>query len=161
LIAKNDSAHDRIARDFSERRVEKKYEAIVKGVLHPPEGFIDYPVSRSSKHRKKFTVSESGRMAVTVYSTIESKNETTWVQLRPKTGRTHQIRVHMTHLGHPIIGDQLYARKSYQARFIALFAKELRINHPRTGNSMTFTAPYPPHFIELGTRLGYTMPPAT
>jgi 23S rRNA pseudouridine1911/1915/1917 synthase len=161
LIAKNDSAHDAIAKDFSERRVEKKYEAIVKGVLHPPEGFIDSPVGRSSKHRKKFTVSETGRMAVTVYSTIDSKNETTWVQLRPKTGRTHQLRVHMKHLGHPIIGDQLYSHTSHQARFIALFAKELRIKHPRTGSRLTFTAPYPPHFTELGTRFGYIIPPTT
>jgi 23S rRNA pseudouridine1911/1915/1917 synthase len=157
LIAKNDTAHERISLSFTQRQVSKTYEAFVKGVVQPTIGVIDEPIARSVKHRKKFTVSEHGREAVTHYRVIDSQHETSWLNLTPKTGRTHQIRVHLTHIGHPIIGDPIYARKAHQAEYIALFAKELTVTHPMSGELVTFLAPYPAHFIELAKRYGYSL----
>jgi 23S rRNA pseudouridine1911/1915/1917 synthase len=157
LIAKNNTAHEKIALSFVERRVSKTYEAFVKAVVRPTIGVIDEPIARSVNHRKKFTVSENGREAVTHYRVIDSQHETSWLSLTPKTGRTHQIRVHLTHIGHPIIGDPIYARKAHQSEYIALFAKELTFTHPVSGELVTFRAPYPAHFIELAKRYGYSL----
>ncbi|MBA7612932.1 Ribosomal large subunit pseudouridine synthase D [subsurface metagenome] len=157
LIAKNNRAHSNIAQQFSMRKTEKAYEAIVKGIVIPEQGIIDKPISRSTRNRKKFTAVETGRESITSYKVIDAKNETSWVQFIPKTGRTHQIRVHAASIGHPVIGDILYARKSHQAEYIALFAKEIKFTHPRTGLPMTFSAPYPKHFIELAKMLGYSL----
>jgi 23S rRNA pseudouridine1911/1915/1917 synthase len=157
LIAKTNTAHEKISMDFAERLVSKNYEAFVKGVVQPSAGIIDEPIARSMKHRKKFTVSQHGRDAVTLYSVIDSRHETSWLSLTPKTGRTHQIRVHLTHIKHPILGDPIYARKAHQSDHLALFAKELTVKHPDSGVDITFTAPYPSHFIELAERYGYTL----
>jgi len=157
LIAKNNRAHSNIAQQFSMRKTEKTYEAIVKGMVIPEQGIIDKPISRSTRNRKKFTTVETGRESITSYKVIDAKNETSWVQFIPKTGRTHQIRVHAASIGHPVIGDILYARKSHQAEYIALFAKEIKFTHLRTGLPMTFSAPYPKHFIELVKMLGYSL----
>lgn len=157
LTAKSNLAHERVSRDFAARGVEKVYEAIVKGVLSPPEGRIDKPIARSATNRKKFAVSETGKQAITVYRTMDSRNDTTLVQLFPMTGRTHQLRVHLSSIGHPIIGDRIYSRKSHAVEYIALVAKELRIAHPLTGERLCFTAPYPAHFRELAGALGYSL----
>jgi 23S rRNA pseudouridine1911/1915/1917 synthase len=157
VIAKNNMAHESLSADFAERRVKKTYEAFVKGVVKFDEGTIDEPIARSTKHRKKFTVSEHGRDAVTHYRVIDRKNDSSWLHLEPKTGRTHQLRVHLAHMGHPIIGDPIYARKAHQAEYIALIAKELTINHPKSGKQLTFKAPYPAHLIDLASRYGYTL----
>jgi len=157
LIAKNNKAHENIIKKFSEKKVIKTYEAIVRGAIHIPEGLIDKPIARSKRNRKKFTVSQDGRPAVTAYTMIDSKKDTTWVRLFPKTGRTHQLRVHLAHIGHPILGDPLYSRKSYPVPYIALVAKELCITHPSTGKDMLFSAPYPEHFKSLAAELGYVI----
>jgi len=155
IIAKNDFTHNIISKEFSTRKIEKTYEAIVKGIVTPLEGVIEKPIARSIINRKKFTVSETGREAITYYKTIDSKDETTWIMFMPKTGRTHQIRVHSSSIGYPIIGDKLYSRKSYKSEYIALVARRLKIIHPRTKRSMVFEAPYPEHFIKLACDLGY------
>lgn len=160
LIAKNNFSHAYISREFAGRKIEKVYEAIVKGVIFPAEGVIDKPIGRHPKNRKKFTVIEDGREAITLYKTLDSKNETTLVRFIPKTGRTHQIRVHAANIGHPIIGDPLYARKSHPVKYIALFAKEITITHPRTEKPISFKAPYPKHFMELAEILGYDLRPS-
>jgi 23S rRNA pseudouridine1911/1915/1917 synthase len=157
LIAKNDRTHDLISREFSLRKVIKIYEAIVKGVLRSTEGVIDAPIGRNPHHRKKFSVQESGRSSVTRYTVIDSKNNTSWVRLYPKTGRTHQLRVHMAHTGHPVLGDPVYARKSVNFEYILLVAKTLRIVHPTTYREMEFRAPYPEHFIRCAKQLGYRL----
>ncbi len=157
LIAKNDRTHDRISKAFSQRKVTKIYEAIVKGVFRKTEGVIDAPIARSPRHRKKFSVQETGRTAITRFTVIDSRNNTSWIRLYPKTGRTHQLRVHMAHTGHPIIGDPIYARKSGHSEFLALVAKVLRIVHPTTGKEMEFTAPYPDHFKRLAAQLGFKL----
>ena len=157
LVAKNNRAHEKISLSFAERRVSKTYEAFVKGIVQPSKGVIDEPIARSVKHRKKFTVSEHGREAVTHYRVIDSRHDTSWLSLNPKTGRTHQLRVHLSHIGHPIIGDPIYARKSHQSEFLALVAKELTFEHPDSGKEVCFRAPYPPHFHDLAERYGYKL----
>ncbi len=157
LIAKNDRTHNSISKAFSERKVTKQYEAIVKGVFRESEGVIDAPIARSPGQRKKFSVQETGRSAVTRFTVIDSRNNTSWVRLFPKTGRTHQLRVHMAYATHPIIGDPLYSRKPGPVEYIALVARVLRIVHPQAGREMEFTAPYPEHFIRLAATLGYTI----
>ncbi|UCB45980.1 MAG: RluA family pseudouridine synthase [Spirochaetota bacterium] len=157
LIAKNNITHTQISDAFAKKEVEKIYDAIVKGVIIPKEGTIERSIKRSERNRKKFRTGENGKSAVTHYHVIDSKSDTTWVQFFPKTGRTHQLRVHAASMGHPIIGDPLYARKSHPVEFMALFAKELEITHPSTQERMKFKAPYPKHFIELGKTLGYNI----
>jgi 23S rRNA pseudouridine1911/1915/1917 synthase len=157
IIAKTDAAHRHLARQFAQRKTMKIYEAIVKGPVFPKEGVINTPIERSRKNRKKFTTTEKGRDSVTLYRVIDAKYDTSWVEFIPKTGRTHQIRVHALHIGHPIIGDTLYARKAYQSEYIALFAKKITIEHPSKGHPMSFTAPYPDHFTRLARNLGYTI----
>jgi 23S rRNA pseudouridine1911/1915/1917 synthase len=157
LVAKNDAAHTRISREFARKEVEKVYEAIVKGVVLPKSGTIERPIRRSERNRKKFRTGEDGKRAVTLYEAIESRSETTWVRFLPETGRTHQLRVHAASIGHPIVGDPLYARKSSPVAFMALVARELEVTHPTAGKRMRFVAPYPEHFLRLCEILGYSI----
>jgi 23S rRNA pseudouridine1911/1915/1917 synthase len=163
VVAKTNHAHAHLSRQFSGRTTVKVYEAIVKGVLLPFSGVIDKPIARSPHNRRKFAVLAHGKEAITRYKVLDSRNGTSLVQFAPKTGRTHQIRVHAASLGHPILGDPLYSRKAHRAGAdvsagtIALFARSLTFRHPITGEPMTFTAPYPPHFTGLCLRLGYNL----
>jgi 23S rRNA pseudouridine1911/1915/1917 synthase len=170
VVAKTNHAHAHLSRQFAGRTTVKIYEAIVKGVLLPSSGVIDKPIARSPHNRKKFAVLEHGKEAVTLYEVLESRSGTSLVRFTPKTGRTHQLRVHAASLDHPILGDPLYSRKAHRAGAagggepartngtpgtIALFARSLTFRHPLTGELMTFTAPYPAHFTSLARRLGY------
>ncbi len=157
VIAKNNPSHLNIARQFAQRKTKKIYEAILKGRLTPSEGTIDRPITRNARHRKKFTVGETGRPSVTRYRVIDSKNDSSWVEFRPVTGRTHQLRVHALSLGHPIVGDPIYARRSNSVPFLALVARSLTFHHPETGKPLKFTASYPAHFRNLGISLGYNI----
>jgi 23S rRNA pseudouridine1911/1915/1917 synthase len=157
IIAKNNESHLAVAKQFAQRKIIKKYEAILKGSLTPSEGAIELSIARSRKNRKKFEVSEAGKASLTNYRVIDSKSNTSWVEFMPKTGRTHQLRVHAASLGHPIIGDPLYARRSNQVPFLALVARSISFSHPKTGKSLQFTAPYPDHFRDLGSSLGYDL----
>jgi 23S rRNA pseudouridine1911/1915/1917 synthase len=158
VIAKNNSAHTRISQEFARKNVEKVYEAIVKGEVLPKKGTIERPIRRSERNRKKFRTGENGKKAKTAYEVIDSKNDTSWVRFMPATGRTHQIRVHAASIGHPIVGDALYARKPSPVEFMALVAKQIEFTHPQSGRRMRFTAPYPPHFVSLCEILGYGLP---
>jgi 23S rRNA pseudouridine1911/1915/1917 synthase len=148
IVAKNDQSHRYLSSLFKKRQIKKTYHAVVAGRLPSAEGFVDAQIGRHPVQRKKMAVAaERGRAAVTRWRVLdEFAGPFTYVELRPETGRTHQLRVHMASLGHPIIGDRLYGRKHcrYGGLVIkrqCLHAYALSFTHPRSGKRMSFTAP--------------------
>ena len=159
VVAKNDAAMHELQRQFKAREVHKEYAALVWGVLGRESGTVDAPISRHRHHRTRMAVvQERGRRAVTHWSLVEAFEDVSWVRLRIETGRTHQIRVHMAHLGHPVVGDAVYGglRKRHPLRATRqmLHAEVLRIAHPRTGEPLLFEAPLPADFRALLHELG-------
>lgn len=153
IVAKNVAAHEMLARQFQERRVRKRYIAVISGALPAREGIIDTRIARDPKDRKKFAcVTSGGRQAITRYRLLRAfpvgAAAYGYVLLAPRTGRTHQIRVHMKYLGAPVLGDPLYARGD--ARFpdatLMLHARSLSIVIPGEREPRTFTAPIPARF---------------
>lgn len=147
VIAKNDFTHHSLASQFASRAVEKTYLAIVEGTLRRASGTIDAPIGRHRVHRQKMAVvpAEKGREAVTHYRVLATGDGLSLVECRPKTGRTHQIRVHLKHLGHSLAGDPIYGRRGKFPRHL-LHAWKLSFDHPRTGERIVFTAPVPADF---------------
>ena len=149
VVAKNDATHQNLSRQFAERTVEKIYLALVAGTMRKAHGIIDASIGRHRKHRQRMTVSEDrGRTARTDYRVVKSQNGISLVECVLHSGRTHQIRVHLHHLGHPVLGDKIYGRKG--AREFPrqmLHAWKLGFNHPRTGKRLTFEAPVPADFL--------------
>ncbi len=148
--AKNDAAHLSIARQFAARTTEKTYLAIVKGVPRDDSGLVTLPVGRHPVDRKRMAVtSPKGRAAETRWKVLERFSDAALLELTIKTGRTHQIRVHMAALGHPVAGDPVYGTKTRgaaraRAARQMLHAWKLSLHHPATGQRLTFTAPIPP-----------------
>ncbi|MCI0855453.1 MAG: RluA family pseudouridine synthase [Chloroflexi bacterium] len=142
IVAKNDAAHVSLARQLKERKVEKMYVALVEGCVTPPEGRIEAPIARDVKHRRRMAVVENGRDARTSYRVLREIGRRTLLEVRPQTGRTHQIRVHLASIGHPITGDALYGRRGDApvARQF-LHARRLVFLHPRTGERLELEAP--------------------
>jgi len=134
-----------IKAQFQERTVRKSYLALVEGVLSPPEGMIDAPVGRSKHRRKRMAVTRDGREAQTEYHTLEAYDAHTLVMAFPKTGRTHQIRVHFAFLGHPLVGDQVYGRRKQTVPLKRQFlhAQHITFTLPASGRELTLTAPLP------------------
>ncbi len=152
IAAYNDDALAYLARQFKQRKTRKTYAALIKGTLPDEKGKIETFISRDPKDRKKFSVHESkGKHAVTFYKVIKTWKGYSLVLLRPKTGRTHQLRVHLKHLGHPILGDPLYGRNdpSFHDLTLMLHAKRLSITIPPDGLWATFTSPLPKRFRKL------------
>ncbi len=149
IIAKTTEALENLQSQFKNRGVTKKYLALVHGVLEPEEGTINAPIERSPFNRKHFGVFPGGRAAETGYKTICHAGEFSLLEVTPKTGRTHQIRVHLKYLGHPIVSDPIYGgRKNFQAdkKFcprLFLHAAYLKFNHPATGQVREFSCPLP------------------
>jgi 23S rRNA pseudouridine1911/1915/1917 synthase len=143
LVAKNDAAHNSLARQLKERRVEKVYLALVEGTPKPPEGVIDAPIARDPRNRQRMAIVEGGRASVTAYRVVERFTGASLVEARPKTGRTHQIRVHLAAIGHPIIGDRIYGKPSPLVARHFLHACRIEFAHPRTGDRVEFEAPLP------------------
>lgn len=134
-----------IKAQFQERTVRKSYLALVEGVLSPPEGMVDAPVGRSKHRRKRMAVTRDGREAQTEYHTLEAYDAHTLVMAFPKTGRTHQIRVHFAFLGHPLAGDQVYGRRKQTVPLKRQFlhAQDITFTLPASGRELTLTAPLP------------------
>lgn len=153
IICKNDFAHNSIAEQLKEHSVVRRYHAICYGVLKEEEGSISAPIGRHPTDRKKMAVNEkNGKYAVTHYKVLQRFRDYTFIECRLETGRTHQIRVHMSHIGHPLLGDEVYApgRKSpYQLKGQCLHAKILGFLHPRTHTYIETDAPYPEYFTHL------------
>ncbi|ABY95003.1 MULTISPECIES: RluA family pseudouridine synthase [Thermoanaerobacter] len=151
VVAKNDKAHISLSNQIKERSVFKKYVAIVEGVIKDEEGKIEAPIGRHPVDRKKMAVIEDGRYALTLYKVLERFKENTLVEAVIKTGRTHQIRVHMAYIGHPIVGDHVYGfkRQKFKLEGQALHSSVLGFMHPTKGVYMEFEAPLPEYFVRL------------
>ncbi len=156
VVAKNDEAHRALSIQFAERAVEKIYLALVAGKLRKPSGTIEASIGRHRVHRQRMSVSEErGRTAKTEYRVERSSEKATLVECKLHSGRTHQIRVHLHHLGHPVLGDKIYGPKSGKdfPRQM-LHAWKLGFNHPRTNEWKTFAAPLPEDFSAAMKQLG-------
>ena len=151
VVAKNDDAHNNLALQIKEHSFKRVYRAVVTGSFKEPEGRIELPIGRHSVNRKKMAVTTvNSKEAITNYSTLEVFRGYSLCEFRLETGRTHQIRVHASHNGHPIVGDPLYAplegKNPFNLTGQCLHAQTLGIVHPRSGEYMEFTSPLPPHF---------------
>jgi 23S rRNA pseudouridine1911/1915/1917 synthase len=150
VAAKNDAAHQALARQFAGREVTKIYLALAAGKFARLSGMIDAPIGRHPVQRKKMTVVKTGgRASRTGYRVLAPFGEGTLVECTLHTGRTHQIRVHLKHLGHPLLGDEVYGKRAGFPRQM-LHAWKLGFAHPRTGERMNFHAPIPPDFLAAG-----------
>ena len=152
IVAKNDFAHNKLAEQIKEHSFTREYQAVVYGSLKNDSGIIDAPIGRHPVKRKQMAVlRENGRNAVTHFSVIERLNGFTYVALRLETGRTHQIRVHMSYIGHPVAGDDVYGPKKVITELDGqcLHAKKIGFIHPRTGEYMEFDSPLPEYFIKF------------
>jgi 23S rRNA pseudouridine1911/1915/1917 synthase len=151
VVAKNDMAHRSLAKQFAGREVSKIYLALAAGKFARQSGSIEAPIGRHPVQRKKMTVlsADKGRAAKTGYRVLRELPAGTLVECTLHTGRTHQIRVHLKHLGHPLLGDEVYGRRGGFARQM-LHAWRLGFVHPRTGKRVNFESPIPPDFVEAG-----------
>lgn len=157
IVCKNDRAHQSIADQLKVHSITRKYYAIVHGSLKEEEGTVDAPIGRHPTDRKKMAVNyKNGKPAVTHYRVLKRLRGYTLIECRLETGRTHQIRVHMASIGHPLLGDTVYGPAKCPVSGLegqTLHAGVLGIVHPRTGEYMEFTAPMPEYFKELLEKL--------
>jgi 23S rRNA pseudouridine1911/1915/1917 synthase len=153
IAAYDDEAHAFLARQFKDRKVIKKYAAIIHGTPKEKQGRIETFIARDPKDRKRFAVSNAGKNAVTFYKVIKTMQNYSLVMLRPKTGRTHQLRVHLKRLGHPILGDPVYgyADKNHPDATLMLHSKTLAIVLPGETERRVFTSVLPERFIDILT----------
>lgn len=159
LVARTAAALAALGSQFQGRTVRKTYLAVVDGRVRADRGRIDKPIGRHPTDRKRMSVhSHRSRSAVTTYEVVERFADATLVAAHPETGRTHQIRVHLAALGHPIVDDAVYGRRTGRIGRQALHAAELRFHHPLTGEALTVTAPLPPDVERLLADLRNTPP---
>lgn len=159
VVCKNDMAHRSLAEQLKEHSITRKYEAIVYNNFSEDEGVIDAPIGRNPADRKKMAVEyKNGKRAVTHYRVLDHLNrQFNYVECQLETGRTHQIRVHMASIGHPLLGDEIYGPKNGRKglKGQCLHARVLGFIHPRTGKYMEFEAPLPEYFKELLEKFGF------
>lgn len=157
VAAKNDFAHLALSAQLADHTMARTYEAVVCGNLRDDAGTVDAPIGRHPTDRKRMAVTQkNARRAVTHWSVIARYNGYTHIRCELETGRTHQIRVHMAHIGHPLLGDLVYGHKRPEKGLSGqcLHARALRFIHPRTGKLVTFTCPLPEYFQDVLARLG-------
>ena len=158
IVAKNDAAHLALSAQLSDRSLSRVYRAVVVGNLKQDSGTVDAPIGRHPNDRKKMAVThQNSRNAVTHWSVLERYRGYTHVRCKLETGRTHQIRVHMAHIGHPLLGDEVYGHAKLPEKGLVgqcLHAKELQFIHPRTGESVHLDTELPDYFKDVLTRLG-------
>lgn len=152
VICKNDNAHQKIAAQLKEHSITRIYRAVCHGKLQEEEGSIDAPIGRDPKDRKKMAVNEkNGKPAVTHYKVLKTFKEYSYIECRLETGRTHQIRVHMASIGHPLLGDTVYcSRKTpFHLNGQTLHAMTIGFLHPSSGEYLEVSAPLPEYFLRL------------
>ena len=159
VIAKTREAHQNLSEQFSSHTNEKYYTAIAKGFFPRTAGTIDSRITRDKNNRKKFTVTEKkseGKDALTKYRVISQNMDYALLRVRIYTGRTHQIRVHLLSIGHPVLGDSVYSRRDgeYPDATLMLHASRIVFNHPRTGERMVFRSPLPERFLDIMKKEG-------
>ena len=151
LVVKDNVIHEKVAARIRRHEIGRVYLALVHGKVSQEEGVIDLPVGRDPFNRKKMAVTASGRQAITRYRVLRRYSNTSWLECRLETGRTHQIRVHMAAIGHPVVGDPVYAtgRKNFGLSGQALHAAALEFDHPVTGQPMRIATELPMHIASL------------
>ena len=158
IAAKNDFAHQHLAAQLQDHSLYRGYETIVYGGFREDEGTVNLPIGRNKTDRKKMAVDHrDGRSAITHWSVLARYNSYTHIGCRLETGRTHQIRVHMTAIGHPLVGDTVYGGAKKPAFGLVgqcLFARRLTFTHPRSGETVTLECPLPDWFAQVLTKLG-------
>ncbi len=155
IIAKNNKAHINLSEQIKNHEVEKTYIALVKGFVKENEATINMPIGRSQKDRKKMAVVKNGKHAVTHFKVINRFKNYTLLEVKIETGRTHQIRVHLTQIGYPIIGDCVYSngKNEWNIKGQCLHAKSLKFKHPITGKELFIEAPIPGYLEEIISNL--------
>jgi 23S rRNA pseudouridine1911/1915/1917 synthase len=161
IAAKNDFAHNSLSEQLQDHSLKREYYAVVKGNLKDAKGTINAPIGRSDKDRKKMTVTlKNSKEAITHYEVLQRYNGYTFAKCKLQTGRTHQIRVHMAYIGHPVAGDDVYstvkskAEQNLQGQ--CLHAGAITFVHPKSGEVMTFEAPLPDYFEEFLQKIAKT-----
>ncbi len=152
IICKNDEAHRKIAQQLKDHSITRKYRAIVYGRIMEEEGTVNAPIGRHPTDRKKMAINEkNGKPAVTHYKVLERFDKYTYIECQLETGRTHQIRVHMTSIGHPLLGDEVYgnAKCPFKLEGQTLHAMTIGFIHPTTGEYVEYEAPLPEYFEHL------------
>lgn len=158
IVAKNDKAHIHLSEQIKNHEVEKIYWALVRGIVKENEATISMPIGRSTKDRKKMAVDRKGKEAITHFRVLERypEHQCTLLEIKIETGRTHQIRVHLSEIGYPVIGDVVYSngKNEWNIEGQCLHAKSLRFTHPITGQQMKIEAPLPEYFASLIKQIG-------
>ena len=151
IIAKNDKAHIALSEQLKNHEIKKTYIALVRGVVKENNATINMPIARSKKDRKKMDVDKNGKEAVTHFKVLKRFQDCTLLEINIETGRTHQIRVHLSHIGYPIIGDEVYSngKNKWNIEGQCLHAKSLDFKHPITGKEMHIEAELPKYFKEI------------
>lgn len=151
IIAKNDKAHLNISEQIKNHQVKKTYIALVRGIVKENEATINMPIGRSTKDRTKMAVDRNGKEAITHFSVIKRYEDMTLLKVRIETGRTHQIRVHLSHIGYPIIGDNVYSNGKNKFNVVGqmLHSYEIEFTHPTTGEKMILKAELPEYFKNI------------
>lgn len=163
VIAKNDKSHINLSEQIKNHEVEKVYWALVRGIVKENQATIHMPIARSNSDRKKMAVSKEGKDAITHFKVIERfpEHTCTLLEVKIETGRTHQIRVHLSEIGYPVIGDTVYSngKNEWGIEGQCLHAKSLKFKHPLTGKEMTIEAPLPEYFENILIQCGFNFRP--
>ena len=155
VIAKNDKAHINLSKQIQDRKVKKIYTALVRGVIPEDAATINMPIGRSNTDRKKMAVRKDGKVAITHIKVMKRYEKYTLIRVKIDTGRTHQIRVHMSEIGYPVVGDEVYSngKNEFNVHGQMLHSTSLDFVHPITGKQMNFEAPLPKYFEDVLNKL--------
>ena len=156
IIAKNDAAHINLSEQIKNHEVEKTYIALVRGIVKENEATINMPIGRSTKDRKKMAVNKNGKNAITHFKVLKRYEKYTLLEIKIETGRTHQIRVHLSHIGYPVVGDYTYSngKNDFNVEGQMLHSKKIKFKHPKSDKEMELTANLPEYFEEILGKLG-------